>query len=84
MKRENTARGFPCIVHDKYPPDGRVGELVCQSSVILDYPHSFDKPGSSALWIGDDFHLDKDEVKELITYLQRWVETGDLFEKLSH
>lgn len=41
------------------------------------------KPGASYLWIGGDsdsrsHHLNREEVEELISHLQRWVSTGSL------
>lgn len=34
--------------------------------------------GEDHLWIGFAHHLDKNEVKELVDYLLRWIETGSL------
>ena len=61
-----------------------------QSSSIGDYDNSWDKPGSSAVWLGCDnnhpphlghkippwMHLNREQVAALIGYLQRWLETG--------
>lgn len=71
-------RGFQMIVHPRYVPPHDEIRVVGISSAIGDYDHSFDRPGSSALWIGDHIHLNRDEVLELICRLQLWLATGKL------
>lgn len=81
MNLIKTERGFERIEHDPYAtsmstlPQRR---LVQQSSSIGDYEDSFDKPGSSYLWVGENHHLDRAEVKELVSHLQAWLKTGSL------
>lgn len=80
MKLEKTDRGFWNLVHPTYPPTRtKDSRLVSESSVIL-YDDALDHPGSSALWLGENHHLNREEVKELVGYLQRWLETGRLGE----
>ena len=81
MKLRTTDRGFEILEHDVYtsqttPPE--VSRVAQQSSAIGGYPDSFDKPGSSFLWIGENHHLNREEVAHLIVYLKRWVETGSM------
>lgn len=73
MKVEKRDSGFQRIMHDT----PRKGELVAESSFIGDYPDAWEKQGSSYLWIGDH-HLCREEVQELVGYLQMWLETGRL------
>ena len=81
MRVEHTPRGFEILLHATYPPPGQgtnEERLAQQSSVIRDYPDARDRPGSSALWVGDRHHLSRTEVQELVNYLKRWLETGHL------
>lgn len=76
-------RGFEFLRHVKYGnemhgPNKEITRLVSQSSAVGDYEDSMDKPGSSYLWIGEDHHLDRSEVKQLIGCLQHWLATGSL------
>ena len=82
MKVVRSERGFERIVHDSYAnepvPDCT---LVGASSAIGNYEDSWDRPGSSFLWIGNTdhaMHINRDEVRELIVHLQSWVESGNL------
>lgn len=79
MRIEFTERGFPCVKHEVYPPGADKDDRVIQaSSAIGDYEDSFDKPGSSFLWVSNTHHLNREEVAELITHMQRWLDTGYL------
>jgi hypothetical protein len=31
-------------------------------------------PGSSFLWVGDDLHLNREEIEELVAVLEDWLE----------
>lgn len=67
-----TLRGFQVLRLDGY-------QLAQQSSAIGTYQDSFDKPGSSFLWIptkSDDVQLDREQVRELAAFLLRWCDTG--------
>jgi hypothetical protein len=74
MKIEYTNRGFEVIIfQDKY---GESCSL--QQSSLAEY----EPPGSSAIWFGIEgtrMHLDLKLVKELLPYLQAWVENGSFF-----
>ena len=52
-----------------------------ESSAILDYDDSLQKPGSSSVWLGRDearMHLDRGSVRALIAKLHWWLKTGNL------
>ena len=77
---KNNCRGFQVLKHRKYADDENTETRLAQhSSAIGDYEHSMEQPGSSFLWIGEDHHLNKEEVAEFIVYLQNWIETGKLY-----
>ncbi len=78
MEMEKNARNFHVLMHPRYGEDNRELPIVQESSAIGNYPDAFDKPGSSFLWIGSRHHLDREEVKTLIVFLQHWLETGSL------
>ena len=77
MRLDTTERGFACIEHQTYLGGGTL-RLALESSAIGDYPDSLSKPGSSYLWLGDHFHLDREDIAELVVHLERWLETGSL------
>ena len=70
-------RGFRETWHPKYPT-GVPGRLLTESSAVREYDDALDNPGSSALWIGDDWHLNREEVEELILHLNTWLKTKRL------
>ncbi len=79
MKAEKTERGFIVVTHEKYQnKHGEMTRLIQESSAIGDYEDSFDRPGSSYLWVGQDHHLNREEVAELVTRMQHWLKTGRL------
>ncbi len=71
-----TARGFEYIEFKD-----RAG-VVCslqQSSVMDDTERGEETPGSSCVWLGQGdnrMHLDREAVKELTKWLNRWLEHG--------
>jgi hypothetical protein len=74
-----TGRGFRAVVHEKYQnTPGEFTRLVQESSAIGDYEDSYEKPGSSYLWVGNDHHLNREEIAELIERMQYWLENGRL------
>ena len=77
MKIIRSDRGFLYLVHPAYV-DGELKRLVAHSSAIGDYEDSWERPGTSYLWIGEDHHLDREEVAQLIEHLQHWLATGSL------
>ena len=79
MKAEETGRGFIRVKHEKYQNKPGVGAcLIQESSAIGDYDDSFDNPGSSFLWVGQDHHLDRDEIRDLIDRMQYWLDSKRL------
>lgn len=81
MKVELTERGFERIERASYGRgDGKnvMLTLVQQSSAFKWHDDSINRPGESFLWIGEEHHLDKEEVRDLISHLQSWVDTGSL------
>jgi hypothetical protein len=74
-----THRGFIAVIHEKYPNEqDEKTRLIQESSAIGDYKDSFDRPCSSYLWVGQDHHLNRGEVAELISRMQHWLDTGGL------
>jgi hypothetical protein len=82
MKTAKTNRGFRLIVEEKYQnePD-EFTRLIQESSAVGSYDDSFDNPGSSYLWIGNDHHLNREQAVELIEHLQYWIENKRLKEE---
>jgi hypothetical protein len=78
MNLTKTERGFERIDHDTYIDGMGDKRLVAASSAIGDYPDAFDRPGSSFLWIGENHHLSREEVKEFAVRLNAWFKTGSL------
>lgn len=80
MKTKKTERGFHVIEHQLYTAPGLYSRLLQESSAIGNYKDkdSFDNPGSSFLWIGQEHHLNREEISKVISILQRWLNTGRL------
>ena len=67
-------RGFRKVVAEKYQNEpGEFTGLIAESSAIGDYDDSMEMPGSSYLWVGQDHHLNREEIADLIVYLQSWL-----------
>jgi hypothetical protein len=67
------------VEHAVYPPEpGKEAPLLRESSAIGDYDDAMEKPGSSFLWLGERHHLDRDEISQLVNYLQHWLVVGRL------
>ena len=77
MDIKKSERGFEFLEHRDYP-HRNPKRLVSQSSIVLDYDDALDRPGSSALWVGDNHHLDRKSVEQLVCHLQAWLSTGSL------
>lgn len=76
MKTINTDRGFRVILHKKYASEsGEYERLVQESSAV---GVDLDSPGSSFLWIGENHHLNREEIAELIAKLQYWLDNKRL------
>jgi len=81
VKVSKTDRGFAVITAERYSTEsGQSSRLIQESSAIGDYADSLEKPGSSSLWVGQAHHLNREEVAELVSYMQRWLDTGSLQE----
>jgi hypothetical protein len=78
MKVSETARGFHIVLHPDQPPSGQESRLVQESSIIGDYEGAWRNAGSSALWIGENHRLCREEVAKLVAILQHWLQTGRL------
>ncbi len=79
MKLTHSPRGFEQLEHPTYLPRDRGRErLVAVSSIVGDYDDAFERPGTSALWVGECHHLNREEVAELVAHLQAWLTTGSL------
>lgn len=78
MIHEKTERGFEIVRADV---DHYLEFSLQQSSAIGNYPGSYDRPGSSYLWVGvgaNRTHLSRDEARELADRLAAWLATGSL------
>lgn len=82
MKAYKTERGFITVTHEKYQnKPGEMTRLIQESSAIREYDDAYDNAGSSCLWIGEDHHLNREEVKELIERMQYWLDNKRLKRK---
>ena len=52
--------------------------VIQESSAIGDYSDALDNPGSSFLWIGEDHHLNREQVDFLVKAMQHWLDHGRL------
>ena len=79
MHIEKSDRGFAFVMEEKYQNErGEFTRLISESSAIGDYEDALDRPGSSFLWVGEDHHLNREQVAELIGRMQHWLDTGRL------
>lgn len=72
MRITNERRGFHDLVHNNYPSGGDA-RVAGESSAIGEYDDSFDRPGSSYLWIGEHHHLNRKQVTQLRDALTNWL-----------
>jgi len=77
MEARKTDRGFIVIEHPAYP-NGNIEKLVQESSAIGEDKDSLENPGSSFLFVGRDFHLNREEVGQLVILLLTWLSTKRL------
>jgi hypothetical protein len=70
-------RGFQYLLMPKEHGDEAL-RLVSQSSAVDPQYENNAQPGASYLWIGDSLHLNRQEIAELVSVLQHWLETGYL------
>jgi hypothetical protein len=79
----HSPRNFELIAHAVYPPNkGAKAPIVRASSAIGRYPDAFQRPGSSYLFIGDHHHLCREQIAELVGYLQNWLKSGHLKDRV--
>ena len=78
MKTTVSDRGFAMIRHPEYLNPHEETRIIGESSAIGDYRDSFENPGSSFLWLGDKHHLNRKEVREVVSALQQWLTSGRL------
>jgi len=79
MRTKKADRGFVAVVEEKYQnKPGEFTRLMQESSAIGNYEDSFDIPGSSFLWIGQDHHLNREQIKQFIDHLQYWIDNKRL------
>lgn len=87
MHIEESDRGFKFLIHPANLPPHERCRLASESSAVGPYPDSFERPGSSFLWIGDKHHLNREEVALLAAYLNLWLAHGtfpDAIERFSN
>lgn len=74
MKAYAISRGFIVITHQKYQNEpNEMTRLIQESSAIGNYDNAVDNPGSSFLWVGQDHHLNREEITDLIERMQYWL-----------
>jgi len=78
MKAIKSDRGFIRIEAAEYVNSETDSVVIAESSAVGDYEDSFDKPGSSFLWVGSSHHLNREEVAALTTAMQHWLSLGRL------
>lgn len=78
MISKRNVSGFAVVTHPNYRSPNKDTRLIQESSAVGDYPDSMDNPGSSFLWVGNDHHLNREEVTELVSRLLWWLKTGHL------
>jgi hypothetical protein len=74
---ERTSRGFQLV---EFADANSKKCSLQQSSVIDDTERGYEQPGTSFVWLGIDgerMHLHRYHVRELISLLRQWHETGN-------
>lgn len=77
METKITNRGFAIVEQKEYTTD-KISRLIQESSAVGPYEDSLDKPGSSYLWVGENHHLNREEIEELVDKLNHWLKHGVL------
>jgi len=74
MRIIETDRRFRILFHKKYASfPVEITRLLQESSAVGDYDDSMKRGGSSYLWVGQDHHLNREEVAELIGFMAHWL-----------
>jgi hypothetical protein len=76
MELTRTERGFPVLLHKGI--GGDTIRLLQMSSVVGPYEDAFERPGTSALWVGWRHHLSREEVAQLVRHMQHWLDAGTI------
>jgi hypothetical protein len=80
MKVTTSPNGFECVPCGSFQPnwfdDPKCLYVLRTSGAVGHYADSKERPGTSYLWVGNRFHLDREQVAELIAHLQAWLKTG--------
>lgn len=79
MRVNCTIEGHRLIESESCADKTKMAVVVQESHAVNNYIDYYNDPGSSFLWIGTDHHFNRDEVQELVGYLNNWVQTGKLF-----
>ena len=75
MRIKVSDRGFRFLMAEKYQNmPGEFTKLLSESSAVGEYDDSFENPGSSYLWVGQDHHLNREEVAKMIEIMQHWLD----------
>ena len=74
MRQEKSDRGFYFLLHDTYADEPVKDQRLASESSCASYP---------ALWIGEHFHLNEQEVRRLRDHLNLWLNTGRLCRRAS-
>lgn len=78
MKLGKDDRGFNYLAHPTYLGPSKGDVIIAKESSACDGASQHDDiPGSGRLWLGHH-HLNADEVKDLMRYLNAWLVTGHL------
>lgn len=74
-----TERGYRYLLTEIYQNKrGEMTRILAESSAVGDYEDSLDRPGSSFLWVGHDHHFNREEITELIEFMQYWLDNKRL------
>jgi hypothetical protein len=74
---KKTNRGFELVTFTDR--NGKPCTLQQSSAIVTEYDDAFDRPGTSAIWLGtgeERMHLNREQVHELAALLNVWLHTG--------
>jgi len=77
MKVTKNSRGFEHLEHRPHDASLGASQRLVQASSASGDDH-LDRPGTSFLWLGQDHHLSRSEVRQLVAHLQAWLDSGSL------
>lgn len=79
-----TLNEFPEILGETHTENRDWSRFICQSTMAetevddKGYVTSITSPGTAYLWFHGDFHLNREEVCDVIDALTEWVNEGEL------